>query len=629
MSGGAPRPGSVLAGRYQLLEVMGEGGMAEVWRAFDQRLQRPVAVKLISERFASDPEFQRRFEREARHVASLSHPGIVAVHDYGVDTERAFIVMELVDGESLRQVLDRSGQLPIARVSAFAVPLLDALQHAHDRGLVHRDLKPANILIAADGSAKIADFGIARMGSGDTEITLPGLIVGTAVYAAPEQFGDGPIGPATDIYSFGVVLYECVTGRAPFHDDDAARLILRQRFAEPDPIDTDRTSVPDAMAAAIMCALEKIPSRRFASATSMAQCLATSGEAGSARGPTADLGSEDRNRSEAAFDAQHTLAFPESAADENSTDHRSEDSRATRGAWNRRTVVMVAIAVVLGVGGIISGMELTSPGTRSGLNGGDSREASGNGEMLPGALLDPGRSILSRNGRFGLAMQPDGNLLTYVVSGHVPTWESSTQGSRGAYADMQSDGDFVVYPKGASPPAPGHTTTALWSSGSTGHPGATLRLLNDGNLVVSGDRSNITLWTTGAVPGSLGSELLPGMELHPDQYLQSPNGRYRLVNESKQGVLRLFMVGRTGCTLWQEPNHGTAVSYAEMQQNGNLAMLHNRTNAVEWQTNVGTHPGASLVLESSGVLLLSSANGVTLWQVSSPVTPNGKDACPR
>src|SRR5215472_4907760 len=215
---------TVLGGRYVLEEVLGTGGMATVWRASDRVLDRPVAVKVLSPQLAADAGFAARFEREARHAARLTHPRLVTVFDCGTDAGRPFIVMELIEGRTLRQVLDQAGPLPPGQAAAIAVQVSEALEVAHAAGLVHRDIKPANIALSG-GEVKVLDFGIARADglSGGTR-TLG--VLGTAAYLSPEQASGGPVGPQSDLYSLGCVLFEMLTGAPPFAADSAVGLGL-------------------------------------------------------------------------------------------------------------------------------------------------------------------------------------------------------------------------------------------------------------------------------------------------------------------------------------------------------------------------------------------------------------------
>jgi serine/threonine-protein kinase len=208
-------PPARLGDSLELLEEIGRGGMGSVHRARHLRLGRDVAVKFISERWAADPAFERRFEREARALAQLNHPGIVAVHDFGRDGGRSYLVMEYVDGRPLAALLP----LPAERAIEIAAQLCDALAYAHARGVVHRDVKPANVLVDAAGRAKLSDFGIARLLAGErADTTATAGVLGTPAYMAPEALAGAPPDPRMDVYALGVVLYEMITGRPPQGD---------------------------------------------------------------------------------------------------------------------------------------------------------------------------------------------------------------------------------------------------------------------------------------------------------------------------------------------------------------------------------------------------------------------------
>ena len=264
-----PSAGLRVGGRYLLTELVATGGMGEVWRAEDAVLGRVVAVKLLRREYAADDAFLGRFRAEARHAASLSHPGIAQVFDYGEDEGTAYLVMELVPGEPLSARLQRETALP----AAVAVPLLQqaagALDAAHATGLVHRDVKPGNLLITPDERVKITDFGIARAGD-QAPLTRTGEVMGTAQYLSPEQAMGRQASPASDVYSLGIVAYETLSGRRPFEADTAVAIALAQVNNAPDPLPA---SVPPAVAAAVLQALAKDPAERPASAGAFADSL--------------------------------------------------------------------------------------------------------------------------------------------------------------------------------------------------------------------------------------------------------------------------------------------------------------------------------------------------------------------
>jgi len=271
----------VIAGRYRLVERLGRGGMAEVWLAEDLELERRVALKLLGPR--ADPA---RFDREARAAASLAHPHICLIYDYGEDAGQAFMVLEHLPGGTLEDRLTPGRRLPDAEAGVVARQVAAGLAHAHQRGVVHRDLKPANILFDGAGRAKIADFGIARLG-GEGTLTEAGTLLGTAAYLSPEQASGRPAAPASDVYSFGVILYRLLSGRPPFESTSAVDLVRRHREEVPPALASVRPDVPDGLARVAMAALEKDASARPADGSALLAAL----EAGS---PTEALRPEAR-----------------------------------------------------------------------------------------------------------------------------------------------------------------------------------------------------------------------------------------------------------------------------------------------------------------------------------------------
>ncbi|MDQ1705337.1 MAG: eukaryotic-like serine/threonine-protein kinase [Frankiaceae bacterium] len=255
-------PELTIGERYTLVERVAVGGMGEVWRARDVLLGRDVALKVLKEEYAADPAFLQRFRNEAKHTAGLSHPGIANVFDYGEIGDMAFLVMELVAGEPLSTVLAREGPLPPERTLDIVGQVGLALQAAHDGGVVHRDVKPGNLLIRPDGVVKVTDFGIARAIDA-APVTQTGLLVGTAAYLSPEQAAGRPVTAASDIYSLGVVAYECLAGRRPFAGDSAVGVAMAHISTPPPALPRD---VPPLVNDFVMRALDKDPARRQSSA---------------------------------------------------------------------------------------------------------------------------------------------------------------------------------------------------------------------------------------------------------------------------------------------------------------------------------------------------------------------------
>jgi serine/threonine-protein kinase len=263
---------TVVAGRYHVEAPLGHGGMALVVRARDDELDRPVAIKLLDEHLARDASVRTRFLREARLSARLAHPNVVQVFDAGEEDGRAYIVMECVDGRTLADVLAQRGRLPWPEAVRLALQACAALDHAHRAGLVHRDVKPQNLLLRADGTLKIADFGIARAAE-QTRLTQAGTILGTAAYLSPEQAAGEEVTSAADVYSLGAVLYELLTGRTPYTFETLAELAHRQAAEPIESIGDLAPDVPTAVEDVVMRCLARDPAYRPGSAAEVAKKL--------------------------------------------------------------------------------------------------------------------------------------------------------------------------------------------------------------------------------------------------------------------------------------------------------------------------------------------------------------------
>lgn len=480
---------SRLNGRYHLLQIIGSGGMGVVWRAHDEVLNRQVACKVLSHSSAGDPVFQQRFEREARHVASLSHPNIVTVFDSGADGDVAFIVMEYVRGSSLRSVLGALAALPVTVTAALAVDVLSALAHAHDRGIIHRDVKPANLLLESAGTVKVADFGIAKSMGEVTDLTTDGAFVGTATYASPEQLSGRTLGPSSDLYSLGCVLFQCLAGQLPYATNDDPREGPQSRSTHRRDLAEFRSDVPAETSLAIDRALAEDPSDRFKTAMEMRDVFIPLANEESlhqllSRSQLADSDDE-TERSELQKLALHPQAFNTAKPRPSVTPRPAPavSRKSMRRTWSFVGVGIVGLLLIAGV--LLAFLTLGGAGT------------AGPRSTIPsGGYLQPGHSIRSSNGRFTLVMQTDGNLVEYGSPGKTVKWESGTSGNFGAYVVMQADGNLVVYPPGKTAPAPGQPTPALWDSGTAGHPGSSAALLNSGHLVVLVSRTGDVLWRT-------------------------------------------------------------------------------------------------------------------------------------
>src|SRR5438067_2909082 len=252
-----PMVGDVIAGRYELVELVGSGGMSSVYRAHDRLLERDVALKVLHSHFLDDEEYVERFRREARSVAQLSHPNIVTVIDRGESDGQQYIVFEYVDGESLKQLVDRTGPLPARRVIELGLQIADALAFAHQHGLVHRDVKPQNVLVTQDGEAKVTDFGIARSLDVEHGVTQTGTVLGTSNYLSPEQARGQAVTPATDVYSLGVVIFELLTADLPFSGESFVAVAMKHINDQPPSLFEKRPDVPVRLVYAIERALAK------------------------------------------------------------------------------------------------------------------------------------------------------------------------------------------------------------------------------------------------------------------------------------------------------------------------------------------------------------------------------------
>jgi serine/threonine protein kinase len=339
----------VLAGRYRLKRLIAKGGMAEVWEAVDDILGRPVAVKILHPHLAADESFRERFRREAIAAARLAHPSIVATYDTGTDDGITFIVMELVEGKTLRQTLNELGPLPPGRAVHIAAQVAAALHYAHNAGIVHRDVKPANILVCPDGRLKVADFGIAKAVE-DSEpdrpspadaLTSTGTIVGTAQYLAPEQVDGRPVDARTDVYALGVVLYEMLCGRPPFTGDTDMAVALKHVTTDPLAPRQVRGGIPRGLESVVLRAMAKAPEARYQSAAELQTALLST-----------DLAAEEETH--VAAPLRPPVMAGSAGADAHTPPRGIPPSFVqSERRWLVPTVAIVAVALTLGVVGVL------------------------------------------------------------------------------------------------------------------------------------------------------------------------------------------------------------------------------------------------------------------------------------
>ncbi len=259
--------GSLFADRYRLERKLGSGGMADVWLAEDQELGRRVAVKILHERYANDEQFVERFRREATHAAGLSHPNIVSIYDRGVAEGSYYIVMEYIEGRTLKELIVTRGPCPVQVAISYTRQILAALRYAHKNGIIHRDIKPHNVIVDREGRVKVADFGIARAGA--SEMTEAGSIVGTAQYLSPEQARGAPVDESSDLYSTGIVLYELLTGTVPFTGETPVEIAMKHLSQTPEAPSARRAEIPHDLDLVVLRALAKEPADRYRSAADL------------------------------------------------------------------------------------------------------------------------------------------------------------------------------------------------------------------------------------------------------------------------------------------------------------------------------------------------------------------------
>jgi len=354
--------GQLFDGRYVIERQIGSGGMADVYLATDQSLGRKVAIKILSDRYARDAAFIERFRREAAAAASLRHPNIVTVYDRGEAMGTSYIAMEYLDGPTLKEEITRRAPLPEPEAINYATQALAALDAAHRQGVVHRDVKPHNMVLTDEGRLKVTDFGIARAAN-TQQMTEVGSIVGTAQYLSPEQARGLAVGPESDIYSMGVVLYEMLCGELPFTGESAVDIAMKQVSDTPPPLNRRNRLVSPAMEQVVMRALAKDPALRFSSAKQMAEELGRV-----SRGQSASADTQQATRVIAAGEATRVIGGPPEGATsimrQPPPPPPPERPAPRRSAWPWVLVlVLLALAAVAGyvVYSMLSGNDKTVP----------------------------------------------------------------------------------------------------------------------------------------------------------------------------------------------------------------------------------------------------------------------------
>jgi eukaryotic-like serine/threonine-protein kinase len=463
--------GHALDGRYELRELIGEGTFGRVYRGYDRRLEREVAIKVIKPWWAEDPEWAESFGREAQLLARVSDPGIVQIYDVGEADEGRYYVTELVDGESLAALLRRGGRLNAWRAAEIAEHVCRALEHAHAERIVHRDVKPGNVLISSRGRVKVGDLGVARLAEGTTDGGTA-TIVGTPRYMAPEQADGHPVTPATDVYSAGIVLYEMLAGQPPFNGDSAVEIALRHVQAPVPPLPSD---TPRALAGVVARALAKDPADRYQSAAEMARALARARIGAQASAPEA---SEPRTGSPG---AGSTWVAPEYSP-----------RRNVNPAARRRSIALFVLVVGVLLAMAVAAKILTGPATvrLPQLRGGERRV---DAALKPlhlnasfghawSAHVRPG-TVVSQSPSAGARVKQGSTVDVVLSRGPRPINVPALSGKASSAAASQLEGihltarmTYVPAPASAPGTAPG-TVVGQSPNGGQLHPGGTVNLL--------------------------------------------------------------------------------------------------------------------------------------------------------
>ncbi|HEY8463515.1 MAG TPA: Stk1 family PASTA domain-containing Ser/Thr kinase [Bacillota bacterium] len=322
--------GKILGNRYRLIEAIGEGGMALVYKAECSLLCRTVAIKILRPQYANDAEFVERFRREARSAASLSHPNVVNIYDVGQENGIDYIVMEYIPGENLKNIIKKEAPFSVRKALNYTRQIAEALNHAHQRNIIHRDIKPHNILVTPDGQVKVTDFGIARAISASS-FTQTGIVVGSVQYSSPEQVKAGLVGPQSDIYSLGCVFYELLTGTVPFKGDTSISIAMQHLHEKVVPVREIRPDVPVMVEQIINKAMAKDPTQRYPSALAMLRDITIA---------ESKLNQEIESEEDLPTQVWSTAAT------------KDPGSNANSGKWFTKTVIGLSCGLLLLIGGI-------------------------------------------------------------------------------------------------------------------------------------------------------------------------------------------------------------------------------------------------------------------------------------
>lgn len=374
------RIGESLGQRYRLDARVDGGAMGEVWRGLDTRLNRTVAVKVLHAALSQSPEFKQRFHAEARAAAALRAPGVVDLYDYGEDhlddgNTVSYLVMEYVDGRPLSAVLAEQGRIAPGDLMAIAAQCAAALGAAHNAGVIHRDVKPGNILLREDGEIRIVDFGIARA-HGQSGLTSTGQVMGTVAYVSPEQLYDEELTGASDLYSLGIVMYECLSGRKPFNAEAPAAVIRAQLHESPPALPED---VPDEVQDVVARCLAKEPGDRWQSGEELAEACRALAAQLPRGGPTEPMSAVDRENETTllrpAMPVAGTSAFPVDSGADGQDDSEESSHDSQRRKRRRITAAAVSGVLLLAVATAFVWQEWNSTGTADPVEGPESSES--------------------------------------------------------------------------------------------------------------------------------------------------------------------------------------------------------------------------------------------------------------